>query len=77
MKNKLEKFLINRGAYERFKTNLKKLSIYEPDDYLQKYSHRSNAISNSFSWSSSPEFVDYWLRISDEWVKIYDNQNLI
>ena len=68
---KLKTFLKENGAFEAFKVNLKKISNWSFKEYsnVMAQNPKSNPINGAFTWSDSPEGIDYWEDLSKKYAK--------
>lgn len=65
-------FLKNNGAYEMFWDNLANQKTQEEIIYYLKNNFgSSDTISEAFTWSCTPEGVDFWWNLSEQWLKLF------
>ncbi len=76
--SRFEKFLINRNLLDTFKYNLKHCRV--PDitiDQLCSKTHGSLFVDKAFDWHLTKEGRCFWRKVSDEWRRVYNDEDKI
>ena len=70
---RLSLFLKERGAYDKFITNLTNYENIESlCEYEARFNNQQHSISDAFTWDNTPEGVDYWSKL---YYDFWDNYN--
>ena len=66
-------FLRRKGAYTKFKSNMKRVGISLHDLSICPLAH---SIACAFTWADTPEGRDYWSRLDDELMDLKYEESL-
>ena len=76
----LKEFLKEKRALTKFRVNYRIHRIMgrrtkaEAEEYITTYKNTLNAIIGAFTFASTPEGIDYWKALDDEWSAICNNK---
>jgi len=75
----LETFLKEKRALTKFRANFrtlraKRMTKKQADNFITQYANNPNAIVQAFLWPDTPEGVNYWHQLDEDWVKICNNR---
>ena len=67
-KDKFIKFLKKHGALRKYKANVKQQDHVSFDETIDSCDKGNNHyVGAAFTWSKSPEGIDYWAKLSKLW----------
>jgi len=75
----LETFLKEKRALTKFRANYrmlrsKRMTKKQANDFIIQNANNSNVIVQAFLWPDTPEGIDYWHQLDEDWVKICNNR---